>query len=74
MSLGIAALNSPLLKKPRRQVSIRRDHPDFVVAFHPENVVVFRHQNAHALRKVCWKLRWEIVADVTPEGGDPATW
>jgi hypothetical protein len=74
MSLDAAALNFALLKTPRRQVCIRRDHPEFVVAFHPDNVVVFRHQNAHALRRLCWKLRWEIVADIMPEANDPATW
>jgi hypothetical protein len=46
-----------------RRVSIRRDDKDFVVAFQPEDHVVFRHTDASALRDVCRKLRWEIVDD-----------
>jgi hypothetical protein len=46
-----------------RRVSIRRDDKDFVVAFQPEDHVIFRHQDANALRNVCRKLRWEIVDD-----------
>jgi hypothetical protein len=47
----------------RRQVSISRDGEDFVVAFQPDNVVVFRHSDASKLRKMCHNLRWEIVCD-----------
>jgi hypothetical protein len=36
---------------------------DFVVAFHPENYVIFRGSDPNALRKVCRQLRWEIVSD-----------
>jgi hypothetical protein len=46
-----------------RRVSIRRDDKDFVVAFQPEDHVVFRHNDASALRDVCRKLRWEIIDD-----------
>jgi hypothetical protein len=46
-----------------RRVSIRRDDKDFVVAFQPEDHVIFRHQDASALRNVCRKLRWEIIDD-----------
>ena len=46
-----------------RRVSIRRDDNDFVVAYQPEDHVVFRHQSAKALRDVCRKLRWEIIDD-----------
>ena len=58
----------------RKQVSIRRDDKDFVVAFQPEDFVVFRSRRASALRKVCGSLRWEIVSDTVPEANDPASW
>ena len=47
----------------RRQVTIRRDGEDFVVVFHPQNIVALRHSEAKELRKVCHLLRWEIVSD-----------
>ena len=59
---------------PRKKVSIRRDDKDFVVAFQPENFVVFRNGRASALRKLCTSLRWEIVSDTAPEANDPASW
>ena len=46
-----------------RRVSIRRDDDDFVVAFQPEDFVIFRNQDANALRRVCNFLQWEIVTD-----------
>lgn len=46
-----------------RRVSIGRDGKDFVVAYQPEDHVIFRHQSAKALRDVCRKLRWEIIDD-----------
>jgi hypothetical protein len=46
-----------------RRVSIRRDDEDFVVAFQPEDFVIFRNQDADALRKVCRFFQWEIVTD-----------
>src|SRR5271156_2072580 len=46
-------ITASLLKQPKRQVSIRRDGKDFVVAFQPDDVVVFRHQLARSLRRVC---------------------
>ena len=58
---------------PRRQVSIRRDDADFVVAFEPDGVVVFRHKESGALRKVCKSLRWQIVRD-TVDLNDLASW
>src|ERR1700761_3180544 len=48
--------NRPL----RRKVAIRRDVEDFVIAFQPEDTVVFRHAEATALRKACVFLRWEV--------------
>jgi hypothetical protein len=69
-----AAQSFSLVKNPRRKVSIRRDGADFVVAFQSNNVVVFRHHQAHPLRQLCGKLRWEVVADVLPDPRDPATW
>jgi hypothetical protein len=55
-------------------VSIRRDDKDFVVAFQPQDIVVFRNGRASALRKACNLLRWEIVSDTIPEANDPASW
>jgi hypothetical protein len=52
---------------PRRQVSIRRDGEEFVVAFQPENVIIFRHHDASALRRVCLGLRWKILSDTAEE-------
>ena len=50
-------------RKPKRLVSLRRDDADFVVAFQPEDVIVFRNPDAGALRKICGQLRWKIVSD-----------
>lgn len=46
-----------------RQVSIGRDGKDFVVAFQPEDYIIFRHHDVSALKNVCRKLRWEIIDD-----------
>ncbi|MGA8651238.1 MAG: hypothetical protein ACLP19_27870 [Xanthobacteraceae bacterium] len=54
----------------RRQVAMRRDGDDFVIAFQPDDVVVFRDRDANALRKVCRSLRWEIVSDTTLSADD----
>ena len=35
----------------RRQVIIRRDGEDFVVAFHPQNIIAFRHGEAKEFAK-----------------------
>jgi len=59
---------------PGRRVSIKRDGKDFVVAFQPDDVVVFRHQRAIPLRKLCCALRWEIASDTIAEAGDLASW
>jgi hypothetical protein len=45
----------------RRQVAMRRDGDDFVIALQPDDVIVFRNGDADDLRKVCRSLRWEIV-------------
>ena len=58
----------------RRQVSISRDGQDFVVAYQPDNLIVFRHAEASALRRVCNLLRWEIVRDTVPEPDDVRSW
>jgi hypothetical protein len=50
-----------------RRVSIRRDDNDFVIAFQPEDYIIFRNQDPDALRKVCRFLRGEIVADTTSQ-------
>jgi hypothetical protein len=46
-----------------RQVSIGRDGKDFLVAFQPEDHVIFRHHDLNALKNVCRKLRWDIIDD-----------
>jgi hypothetical protein len=58
----------------RRQVSIARDGADFVVAYQPDNIVVFRHSVANELRKLCRKLRWEIVLDTAADPDEPKSW
>jgi hypothetical protein len=58
----------------RKQVSISRDGADFIVAFQPDNIVVFRHGVANELRKMCRSLRWEIVSDTVAEPGDVRSW
>ena len=61
----------------RRQVALRCDGEDFVVALQPEDEIVFRTKDARALRHVCRLLRWQIAIDTTldwtPEsdGGTP---
>jgi hypothetical protein len=50
-------------RKPKRLVSLRRDDADFVVAFQPEDVIVFRNPDAAALRKICGQLHWKIISD-----------
>jgi len=58
----------------RRQVSIARDGVDFVVAYQPDNIVVFRHGVANELRKLCRKLRWEIVVDIAADPNETRSW
>jgi hypothetical protein len=54
-----------------RRVSIRRDGEDFVVVSLAEDLVVFRNNDARALRKLCRSLRWEIVLDSCRSADDP---
>ena len=63
-------INRPL----KRQVAIRRDGDDFVISFQPEDLIVFRHAEARALRKACVFLRWEVVSDTVPQANDLASW
>jgi hypothetical protein len=35
---------------------------------------VFRHNEANALRRMCYKLRWEVVSDTVADPNDPASW
>jgi hypothetical protein len=51
------------VERPKRLVTLRRDGNDFVVAFYPEDVIVFRHVEPISLRKVCAALRWRIISD-----------
>jgi hypothetical protein len=48
---------------PKRLVTIQRDASDFVVAFYPDDVVVFRHSEPGPLRKLCTGLKWKIISD-----------
>jgi len=58
----------------RRKVAIRGDGKDFVIAFQPEDTVIFRHAEATALRRACVFLRWEVVSDTVAEPSNPASW
>jgi hypothetical protein len=53
----------------RRQVTMRRDGDDFVVATHTDGLIIFRNKDAAALRKLCRSLRWEVVRDMTESDG-----
>jgi hypothetical protein len=57
----------------RRQVTMRRDGDDFVVATHTDGLIIFRNKDAAALRKLCRSLRWEIVRDTTASD-DKSAW
>jgi len=49
---------------------MRRDGDDFVIAFQPDDIIVFRNSDADALRKVCRSLRWEIASDTAAAATD----
>jgi hypothetical protein len=51
------------IDRPKRLVTLQRDDADFVVALYPDDVVVFRHAEPNALRKICTGLRWKIISD-----------
>ena len=59
------------IDRPKRLVTIRSDGDDFVVTLYPEDAIVFRHTEPHALRKVCTSLRWKIICDSS--GADDRT-
>jgi hypothetical protein len=54
-----------------RRVSIRRDEKDFVIAFRPEDPVIFRNRDANTLERVCRFVRWEIVTDTARQHSRP---
>jgi hypothetical protein len=62
MSL-VTDVNTRPLQLPRRQVAIRRDGRDVVIALQPEDLIVFRNESAGALRRACSFLWWEVVSD-----------
>jgi hypothetical protein len=66
LRLGIRLVSD--IEHPRRFVTLQRDGADFVVSFHPENIVVFRHTEPNALRRMCTFLRWQIIADNSSSG------
>jgi hypothetical protein len=55
-------------------IEIRHDGEDFVISLLPEDMVVFRHAQAIALRKACAFLRWEVVSDTIADANNPASW
>ena len=57
----------------RRQVTMRRDGDDSVVATYADGFIIFRNKDAAPLRKLCRSLRWEIVRDTTA-CDDGSTW
>jgi hypothetical protein len=59
--------------RPKRVVSLKRDRDDFVVSSWPGNVVIFRNQDAEALRKACRFLHWQIVSDLFAFAGESET-
>ena len=61
--MSVAAIDNFLEALPRRNVLIRRDGKDFVVVYESQDLVVFRNEDANALRKVCRFLRYTIVSD-----------
>ena len=63
VAVGISEEVASGMVHPRRLVTLQRDDADFVVTFYPENLVVFRHAEPNALRKVCTGLRWKIISD-----------
>jgi hypothetical protein len=59
----------------RRQVTMRRDGDDSVVATYADGLIIFRNKDAAALRKLCRSLRWEIVRDATAsDDGSAGPW
>jgi hypothetical protein len=57
----------------RRQVTMRRDGDDSVVATYADGLIIFRNKDAAALRKLCRSLRWAIVRDTTASD-DGSAW
>ena len=49
----------------RRQVAMRCDGEEFVIAIQPDDEIVFRTKDARALRNLCRRLRWQIAIDTT---------
>jgi len=70
MSVRSGTTNRPL----KRKVAIRPDGAEFVISLVPDDLVVFRHAEARALRKACVFLRWEVVSDTVPQANNPASW
>jgi hypothetical protein len=56
---------------PKRLVTLQRDGAESVVSFYRENIVVFRHTEPNALRKMCSFLRWQIMADNSGSDATP---
>ena len=49
----------------RRQVAMRCDGEDFVIAIQPGDEIVFRTKDPRALLNLCRRLRWQIAIDTT---------
>jgi hypothetical protein len=69
--MSVAAIDNFLEALPRRNVLIRRDGKDFVVVYESQDLVVFRNEDANALRKVCRFLRYTIVSDQALTDAEP---
>jgi hypothetical protein len=61
--MSVGEVGNSVENTPKRRVSIRRDGEDFVIVSLAEDLVVFRNNDAGALRKICHSLRWEIAID-----------
>ena len=68
MSVAKVEVGKSVQNTPTRRVSIRRDGEDFVIVSLAEDLVVYRNNDASALRKLCRSLRWEIAIDSSLRG------
>jgi hypothetical protein len=69
--MSVAAVDDFLATLPRRDVLIRHDGKDFVVADKAHDIIIFRNEDANALRRVCRFLRYTIVSDQALNDAEP---
>jgi hypothetical protein len=65
--MSAATANNPAYRRPKRVVAIPRDGNEFVVSFMPNDHVIYRHESAADLRKLCEQLRWAVVHDAAAD-------